>query len=169
MLSNGGRLAFHYYEEGVKGVPKLEIDEKNGFVICIFDLVMGYATLTENGMRGNDSSDIADYSTFQRIFTGQENIIARWRNALNITAVSEQEAGLGNGTEKVYLEKKYSVGDYFYGYIPSASNSTSFQNSPTDSTFISQLADDGITIHCYLELTDKDMLSLYLIPRITQK
>lgn len=59
------------------GPKKLTLTKDNSFLVFPFELVAGYITSTENGLRQNDSVDIADYSNFQRVFTGLENMLAK--------------------------------------------------------------------------------------------
>lgn len=60
-----------------KGVKPLILTKENSFLVFPFKLVAGYITSTENGLRQNDNIDIEDYSNFQRVFTGLENMIAQ--------------------------------------------------------------------------------------------
>lgn len=60
-----------------KSVKPLKLTKDNSFLVFPFNLVAGYITSTENGLRQNDNVNIEDYSNFQRVFTGLENMIAQ--------------------------------------------------------------------------------------------
>lgn len=59
------------------GPKKLALTKDNSFLVFPFNLIAGYITSTENGLRQNDNIEISDYSNFQRIFTGLESMIAQ--------------------------------------------------------------------------------------------
>lgn len=54
---------------------KIELNKDNAYQICPFNIIGGFITSTENGIVSNDNSFIEDYSTFQRVFTGLENLL----------------------------------------------------------------------------------------------
>ncbi len=74
--NNGARLKTRFMKQGIK-VPKYNLTKDNSFLIFPFNITMGYITSTENGIRQNDSVNVFDYSTFQRVFTGLENVLAQ--------------------------------------------------------------------------------------------
>lgn len=56
--------------------PKIEPKKENMVNLYPFELVMGFVTQTEAGQNGNNV-DVYDYSTFEKIFTGLENVLAK--------------------------------------------------------------------------------------------
>lgn len=137
-----------------KRIPRKKLDKTNSFLIFPLELTLGYFIYTENGIVPNNAR-ITDYSTFQRIFTGLENIIAQWENAYNVYQKDISD---------LHLTKEYKVGRYFRGYFASNNLSSTFNPVLSDKDFIGQFIDEGFNIISYDDLTDIDLFKLYIIP-----
>lgn len=76
MYKNGGIKILNNHKKG-NAPLKRKLTKDNSFLVFPFELIAGYITSTENGIRQNDNVIIEDYSNFQRVFTGLENMLAQ--------------------------------------------------------------------------------------------
>lgn len=76
MYKNGGIKILNNHKKGDAPLRRT-LTKDNSFLVFPFKLTAGYITSTENGIKQNDSVEIQDYSNFQRVFTGLENMLAQ--------------------------------------------------------------------------------------------
>lgn len=157
--NNGARLKTRFMKQGIK-VPKYNLTKDNSFLIFPFNITMGYITSTENGIRQNDSVNVFDYSTFQRVFTGLENVLAQWQNAYKVEKKKDNDT---------FLTKEYVVGKSIRGYVPQETLSASFQPTSISGDFLAEFTEETFTIHSYDDLTEEDLFKLYIIPELKEE
>lgn len=155
--SNG--IAIKRRSLNTAGAKKLVLTKDNSFLVFPFELVAGYITSTENGLRQNDSVDIADYSNFQRVFTGLENMLAKWDGAYNVE--------LKNDTDK-FLTKEYQVGRNIRAFIPNETLGATFEASNISSDFLAEFTDEEFTMHSYEDIEERDLFKLFIIPELRE-
>lgn len=142
------------------GPKKLVLTKDNSFLVFPFELVAGYITSTENGLRQNDNVDIADYSNFQRVFTGLENMLAKWDGAYTVEKKNDTDT---------FLTKTYSVGRNIRGYIPNETLGATFEASTISSDFLTEFTDEEFTIHAYDDIEERDLFKLFIIPELREQ
>lgn len=142
-----------------RGTKPLKLTKENSFLVFPFKLTAGYITSTENGLRQNDNINIEDYSNFQRVFTGLENMIAQWDGAYKINLV--------NASDK-FLTKEYNVGRNFRAFISSEQMSASFEPSTISSDFLTEFTDEEFTITAYDDIEEVDLFKLFIIPELRE-
>lgn len=64
-----------FFDKGSK-VPKYSLTKDNSVLVFPFEITLGAINSTAEGLRSLDNVNVTDYSAFQRLFTGLENIIA---------------------------------------------------------------------------------------------
>lgn len=136
-------------------INTLPFTKDNTFYVFPFELVLGFINQTEAGI--NDNIGIYDFNTYQRVFTGLENVIARWEGAYNVYQKNNSD---------LFLTKEYSVGRSLNGYINSKDLATVFRPSRIDSSFTTQMTDESITVYFEDELAEFDLFKLYIIPEM---
>lgn len=72
-MAYGQSSIFRKYIE--KARNRIKFSDEVTYFAFPFDLVLGFVNQTEAGI--NDNINIYDFNTFQRVFTGLYNIIAR--------------------------------------------------------------------------------------------
>lgn len=136
---------------------RVELTKKNSFQILPFKLIAGFITSTANGIVSNDTSYIADYSTFQRVFTGLENMLALWEDAYLVQKEKEDDT---------FLTKQVNFGRSFRGMVNSTTSGAVFEPSPIDNDFLQQFTQEEFRVFTYEDLKEEDLFKLYLIPEI---
>lgn len=137
---------------------KIELNKDNAYQICPFNIIGGFITSTENGIVSNDNSFIEDYSTFQRVFTGLENLLVVWEDAFLVQKDTE---------DATHLTKIPNfAGRTFWGSVNSVIDGATFEPSPIDNVFLQETTNQTITVFSYEEITDADLYKLYLIPKL---
>lgn len=132
-----------------------ELNDKNSFVIVPFTLQLGYINNAEIGKFSSETS-INSLTQFNRIFTGTDNMLARWENAYEVT----------RGRDK-RLRKKYKVGNWFRGYITSEVMGSNFSANSFDESFITWKNQRQLTFVTNYDLGDKDIYKLFVLPEIS--
>lgn len=135
--------------------PRLKFTDSDTYLVFPFDITLGFINNTEAGI--NDNINIYDFTTFQRVFTGLSNVIAKWQDAYNIYLKNEDD---------LYLTKEHKVGRVLKGYTNSKSLSTIFVPSVIDDSFTTQMTDETTTIYFDEELAENDLFKLYIIPEL---
>ena len=143
-------------EKIINEVERYELNEKNSFFVFPFDLIAGYITNTDIGV--NTTQTISDYSTFQRIFTGRENLIARWTDSTIIKNNDKKDNNI-----EYYFDRTSQVGRYFRGYSFEKQMGAIFNPSPIDNAFIQQSNKETLQMIVYEELNAKDLFKLYIV------
>lgn len=141
------------------GPKKLTLTKDNSFLVFPFNLIAGYITSTENGLRSNDNVEIGDYSNFQRIFTGLENMIAQWDGAYNVEKKDPADT---------FLTKEYKEGRNFRAFIPNETMGASFEPSSISSDFLAEYTDEEFIMHSYDDIEEKDLFKLFIIPELRE-
>ncbi len=140
--------------------PKIEPKKENMVNLYPFELVMGFVTQTEAGQNGNNV-DVYDYSTFEKIFTGLENVLAKWEDAYKVTVINEDDG---------FLKKTYSVGRHIKAINGSLTSSASFEPSPVSSDFLQEVSEEGLQVLTYDPWDhEKDTLKLFICPTPSRK
>ena len=126
-----------------------------------FDLKSGYITNTELGI--NKNINIEDYSTFQRIFTGRENLIAKWTNS-EVIENNDRKDNIGG----YYFDKYHKIGKFYKGYTYTKEMGAIFSPSPMDHNFIQQANHETQTFFVKEEFYPKDNFKLYIVLQFSQ-
>lgn len=156
--SNGIRIKKTFSKS--TGPKKLELTKDNSFLVFPFELVAGYITSTENGLRQNDNINIEDYSNFQRVFTGLENMLAKWDEAYEVKKVNANDG---------FLTKTYKVGRNLRAFIPNESLGASFEPSSISNDFLTEFTDEEFTMHAYEDIKESDLFKLFIIPELREE
>ena len=69
--------AFKKFQYDETKEPTINFDDSSTHKIYPFEVIAGFITSTANGIRKDENVKVSDYSTFTRVFTGLENIIAQ--------------------------------------------------------------------------------------------
>lgn len=124
-----------------------------------FDVLLGTYNITNTGYLPKNSL-VKDSSTFQRIFTGQENINIVWVNSVKV--VKSEDVGHENE-----FEKQFSVGDYIFGTLEDNSTQSIFNTTPQDAQFKEQII---ARTYSFLttsgEISNSNMYQFYVIPEL---
>lgn len=156
--NNGTRLKTKFLKGGSK-VPTYKLNKDNSFLLFPFEITLGAINSTEDGLRTLDNTRITDYSSFQRLFTGLENVTAQWEGAYKVTKKTD---------DATFLSKEYSVGRSFKGYIPTESLKASFEPSSISADFLAEFTEESFTIHSYEDLEEQDLFKLFIIPELKE-
>lgn len=138
----------------------ITLNKDNAFQIAPFKLIAGFISSTENGIVSNDNSYIDDYSTFQRIFTGLENILAVWEDSIIVQKMNEND----NFLTKI----PNFAGRSFWGMVTNESTGAVFEPSPIDASFLEQFTTNSFSVFTYENLSEDDLFKLYTIPGINE-
>lgn len=162
MFTNGAKNIYNRFQglQDKWNNNKVKLTKENSFTIVPFNVIAGYITSTENGLRANNSTAVADYSTFQRVFTGLQNLMAVWEGVWKVEKRHDND---------LFLTKQVQEGRYFRGYINTSSNGLQMQPSKVDATFLAQFTQETFTVHSYEDLQDEDLFKLYIIPGLQEK
>lgn len=150
------RLQRAFEKKILQNIPKVEITNKNIRYICPFELTLGFVSSTEAGLV-NDNINVLDFSTYQRIFTGLENVIAKWEGAYNVFKANDTDN---------FLTKSYTTGRLIAGFIPSETMSTQFTTASVSGDFVAEQTDKVYEVHSYEELKEADLFKFYVIPQL---
>lgn len=142
------------------GVKKLKLTKDNSFLVFPFDLIAGYITSTENGLRNNDNVNVDNYSQFARVFTGLESMIAQWDQAYSVIKKNPTDT---------FLTKEYKVGRNLRAFIPSENLGASFEPSTISSDFLAEYTDEEITMTVYDDIEEQDLFRLFIIPELREE
>ena len=143
-----------------RNIDRFKLTKDNSFVIIPFDLYAGFVSNSEIGVH-SENIEVKDFSTFQRIFTGRENLLAVWTNSTSIK-------NNGSKDKEFFFDRKRKVGDYFRAYGFTKEGGTSFTPSPMDNQFIQENPTGSIDCTTYREFTEKDKFKLYIVPKFTE-
>lgn len=134
--------------------PIIEITEDNSTNIYPFELTMGFVNATENG-QVQDNVDINDYSSFQRVFTGLENIIARWENSTSAYKAKDNDT---------FLTKEFKVGRSIKGLVLSEDMAAQFKGTAVSEDFLAEFTEESFQVILYEDLQEVDLFKFYIIP-----
>lgn len=141
------------------GPKKPALTKDNSFLVFPFNLIAGYITSTENGLKNNDNVEISDYSNFQRIFTGLESMIAQWDGAYNVEKKDPADT---------FLTKEYKVGRNFKAFIPNETMGASFEPSSISNDFLAEYTDEEFVMHSYNDIEERDLFRLFIVPELRE-
>lgn len=133
----------------------LQLNNKNSFYLFPFKPILGVVNQSQLGI--NEEINIYDQSTYSRVFTGLANLTARWRDSWEVVKKNDDD---------LFLTKSYKVGISYKAFITQVIKGVSFEPSPIDSNFISQVTDETITCYTYDEIPDENIQDFYVVPQL---
>lgn len=122
-----------------------------------FEITFGYSNMTDWGEQVNNNINVNDFKTFQRVFSGTENIIARWENSTRVFIKNETDD---------YINKKFQTGKYLKGEFLSFGSGSRVGASITN--LVGWEEEQRITMRFNNKwtFTKEDEFKLFLIPEV---
>lgn len=133
----------------------LNLTNENSFYLIPFKITLGFINQSNLGV--NENLNIYDFATWQRIFTGLANLIARWKDSTIVYKKNDDD---------LFLTKEYVVGAFIRAFITTKSSGVSFEPSPIDNNFVSQLTNESVEVYTYEPINDEELQDFYIIPQI---
>lgn len=106
------------------------------FAICPFTIITGAQNSTEAGYKPENSIPV-DYTSFSKVFNGQDSVIVNWDNSTELTQEKPNE-----------WKKALGVGVSFYGLMSDNSAQVSFNPSTINSEMVQQSIARSFTLVC---------------------
>ena len=152
------------------------IPEDSGLTYSFFPftIILGDVNTTETGYKDNYSIP-NDYTSFAKVFTGAEAILAVWDESFSLTpsdAIKNQTKGDESNVADYYYTKEFKVGDSFKGIWISDHLSLDFTASAQNSGFTQQQVVKQISLNIrnndqnkrFIENITNNIFKLYAIP-----
>lgn len=144
-------------------------DPSKQFAFCPFTIILGAINSTNAGYKPPTSIP-ADYTSFSKIFTGREAIIAVWDNSYDIIQTDPSNPNPDNSFKKF----KARGGDAFYGWVVSDSVGIQYSTSAANNAFIQEQAVKNVVMNIPNNDLNSEWINnlltntykLYMIPEV---
>lgn len=123
---------------------------------------LGTANTTEVGIVGNEF-EINDFTSYAKLLTGLDNVIAKWDEAYNVYIDYEANKDLPD-IEK-YITKEYKRGRVIKCTSYQDATGSNIIPSPVDSSFKQIEINENIIVKTNEKLKIDDIIKVYLIPQ----
>lgn len=139
--------------------------DKDGEVVYLIPFYLddlGIANTTEAGIVGNEF-EINDFTSYAKLLTGLDNVIAKWDEAYNVYIDEEANKDLPD-IEK-YITKEYKRGRVIKCVSYQDTTGSNTIPSPVDSAFKQIEINENIIVKTNEKLKINDIIKVYLIPQ----
>lgn len=137
-------------------------DNEVVYVIPFYLEDLGTANTTEAGIVGNEF-EINDFTSYAKLLTGLDNVIAKWDEAYNVYIDEEANKDLPD-IEK-YITKEYKAGRVIKCISYQDATGSNTIPSPVDSSFKQIEINENIIVKTTEKLKISDIIKVYLIPQ----
>ena len=146
--------------------------ETRNYEICPFTIILGAVNTTERGYK-NLYSIPTDYTSFSKVFTGDEALIAVWDNSYKIHKQENPNEGSTDPND-YYGTKIFQIGTIFKGLLLRDNITLNFTPSAQNSGFTQEQMTKNVTIIVKNDEQNKVLFNnlssyffkLFMIPRL---
>ncbi len=142
------------FRKSLVDLPTFDLDKNKVDTIFPFDVKTGFVNATEEGIVF--SSEVRNYSRFERIFTGFEAVSVQWQDSTSIIVSGNTGAKKG--------VKNFQPGRALLAQYDNETNTDDFSDLAEDTNFMKERVVTTVKYYMKNPITADDIVKLWIIP-----